>query len=259
MEHNIEYNSETWLISWRKHLSHMKQHKLLVPHIALCSVIIVQMYITILIKYPVHNEITTLLVLAKLQSWLYLVLNGFLFQTLCVTLAHHHVSWSRSWALSLCPRQSQSEQKRSDYVHMLLTDVDDGVKRQMFRCLPETQVRVWPPVATWEVLLSYQRPSVSNSFQISAVLFNLHDMSGIQQAFAGNFPIFAFFLLKIWPHQVQWFNETAQPVIDVSQQEKCFYSLCLKDILRLCKFGKFHEKDERKHLFPYDGNLKPVF
>ncbi len=59
------------------------------------------------------------------------------------------------------------------------------------------------------------------------------------------------------PTQVQPFNETVQPVIDVSQQETCFYSLCLKDILRLCKLGKFHEKDERKHLFPYDGNLNP--
>lgn len=54
---------------------------------------------------------------------------------------------------------------------------------------------------------------------------------------------------------MQCFNETVQPVIDVSQQEKCFYSLCLKDILRLCKFGNFHVKDVRKHLFPYDGNL----
>lgn len=97
---------------------------------------------------------------------------------------------------------------------------------------------------------------MSNSFQISAVIFNLHDMSGIQQAFVGNFPIFAFFLLKD-PTQVQPFNETVQPVIDVSQQETCFYSLCLNDILRLCKFGKFYEKDERKHLFPYDGNLNP--
>ncbi len=80
MEHNIEYNSETWLISWRKHLLHMKQHKLLVPHIALCSVIIVQMYITILIKYPVHNEITTLLVLASYKVDCIWCLMGFYFR-----------------------------------------------------------------------------------------------------------------------------------------------------------------------------------
>lgn len=124
----------------------------------------------------------------------------FISDPLCNTSTPLCSTWSRSWALSLWPHQSQSEQKRSDSVHMLLTDVNDRVKRLLFRCLPETQVHVWPPVASWEVLLSDQRRSVSNSFQISAVIFNLHDMSGIQQAFVGNFPIFAFFLLKIWPH-----------------------------------------------------------
>lgn len=82
-------------------------------------------------------------------------------------------------------------------------------------------------------------------------------MSGMQQAFAGNFPIFAFSYSRYDPSQVQRFNETVQPVIEVSQHEMCFYSFCLKDILRLCKYGKFYEKDERKYLFPYDGNLKP--